>query len=225
MKRKGSTMKRVKTTGLTAEQASAVRAISKQVVLNTAETKSFIQTTSAALFNDLVYAQNLNFGLQQGVTADQLIGEKIFIKNIYARYKLVGTNNATASNENTAIRVLVIRTKKALTNTFASITKGDVFRGSSFNMAYSGLVDLHEVDLLFDEIHVFEQPNIAAVNQAGFMDIKISVNKTHYFDTDNGGYFKDKNYYMIVMAQKENVSIGADVGLISGQCVLNFKDS
>lgn len=226
LKRKASVMvKRPKVTGLTVDQQKAVRSIAKSVTLNLAETKSFISNVVQPLFNDLVYAQNLIFGITQGNAAEGIVGEKMYLKNFYMRFLLTSTNNGTATNESLGVRLLVIRTKKPLVNTWGPIVQGDVFRGANVAFAYQGMVDMHEVDLLYDQVHEFEQPNQLNINSGKFVEIKVPVNKTHYFDTDNGGYFKDKNYYLIATAVKDNIGIATNVGAIRGQWLVNFKDS
>lgn len=218
----GTRMKKM-ATGLNAKQKKAVTAIAKKATLKVAETKSSISIRLADLFNDLVYAQNLNFHLAQGQTAETIVGEKLYLKNIYIKGRFYSYNTAGAGNSNLHCRLMVIRTKKALTNTFSSITYDDVFRGSTTEIAESGFPDLHKVDVIKDVTYKIPMANISTEGTSTSFTHNLKINKTLFFDTDNGGYFKDKNYYLICSAHKAD-NPAANVGAIRFQWALNFKD-
>lgn len=199
--------------------AAAIRQITRGV----AETKSLLTMVSQGnIFPDTVYAQNLNSYISQGITSESIIGEKLFIKNIHLKLRLSSFNNAIATNGRLNYRLLVIKTKKALTTTYTTITGTDVFRNAS-DAATLGHVDLHKVDLLYDRKGSIVQPNQQNVNEQISVDINIPVNRTHWFDTDNGGYFKDKNYYLIWTATKPDTP-AANIGFMSSAWSVNFKD-
>lgn len=212
-----------KTKGLSQTQKKSVATIAKRVVHREAETKSAINSLSQAVAGDSVYAQNINFFLAQGDTSESIDGEKFMLKNIYMKASIIKHNNSTATNEDLTFRVMLIRTKKALTNTSTIITYSDVFRGSSDRLASKGFVDLHKVDLLYDKTFHFSQPNQANTFAQKAITINKKINKNLLFDTDNGGYLKDKNYYLIYTAHTPNNTVET-VATLRAQWALNFKD-
>lgn len=222
-KTKVKTGKKYRQTKITA--ASFNKAV-KKVVYGVAETKSFIANAAFNLADGSVYAINLNFPLIQGSNAENIVGEKLFLKNIYVKGEMFQVNSATVSNLPSYQRVLIIRTKKPLTNTNVSITPTDVFRlGTATNRwSTNGMVDLHKVDLLYDKLIYFGQPNQANTDQFRAVTINKKVDRTHYVDTDNGGYFKDKNYYMIICNDKNTAQAG-NSGSIRISWAMNFKDT
>lgn len=199
-------------------------AIAKKVVQGEAETKSTVNNVVTTLTGDAVYALNLLYVLQQGTTAEALIGEKFHLKNIYSRINYVQANSATASTGDSFLRVMMVRTKKPLTASGSLITATDVFRGATSRYASLGFVDLHKVDLVYDK--TFHIPVCELVNQdnSKYITINKKINKTLTFDLDNSAYVKDKNYYLIYTAHKADNN-GNGIGTFRFQWSLNFKDN
>jgi len=207
----------------------AMTAIAKSVLNKETETKSMLKKSlNIQHFPDTVYALNLNAPLLQGISSEQVIGEKIHLKNIHLKLLITAINSTGASNQNLIFRTLVVRTKKALTVTQSSVAFDDIFRGGTesptFDRASLAMVDLHRVDLLYDKTHVFSQPNQANVDVEKPVDIQIKINKNHMIDTDNGSYFKDKNYYLITTCHKNDLT-AVNVGLLNVAWTLNFKNA
>lgn len=195
----------------------------KKVTRGQAETKSSYNVeTPGNVFNDLVYALNLNYLITQGVSAQDVIGEKIFLKNIHLKVLMSSLNTTTATNGRLNYRLCVIKTKKLLTTSYSTVTTTDVFRASQ-NPATLGMVDLHKVDLLYDGIKSIMPPSIANNNDSVSTDINIPINRTHFFDQDSSGVFKDKNYFLIWTAQKPDAPL-ANVGFLKTGWTVNFKD-
>lgn len=202
----------------------AMTALVKKVVTKQAETKSAISHSTISQFDGSVYAQNLNFFLSQGVTSESIIGEKLMLKNIYLKMECFNINSSSASNQSLTFRVLIVRSKKNLTTTNSSILGSDIYRsGTSLRYSTNGHVDLHKVDLLYDKTIYFDQPNQANTDQHKPITANLKINKTHFVDIDNGGFFKDKNYYLIVTADK-NSSQAANTSFCRYSWSLNFKD-
>lgn len=198
-----------------------VARIARNVALKAAETKSFISNVSGgSQTQDAVVATNLIYSIGQGVTAESVIGEKVFIKNIHLKGYF---NTDTTNDAACTLRCALVRTKKALTNSRASITVTDAFRTNVTNEAALGHFDLHKVDVLWDKMYKVGIPNISGLSMTQAFDFNVPINKTHYFDADNSGYFKDKNYYLIVTAYKEKFGT-VTPGFMSLQWTVNFKD-
>lgn len=209
---------------LSANTSKQVRAIAKKVVLREAETKSAIFQTGNNHYHDLVYAQNLIFGIAQGTSANSIIGEKLLIKNINLKGVITNLNNTSATNSSLMFRTVIIRTKTPLVNTFGVITQDQVFRQNYLEPATTGMLDLHKVDVLYDKTHLISQPNISNVDNQRPFSLNLKVNKTHFVDTDNGGYLKDKNYYLITTCHKSGVIV-SNVGYLRVTWTVNFKDT
>ena len=199
-----------------------VTGIAKKVVHREAETKSALNNSIPGnMFNDSVYAQNLNFFISQGSNAENVIGEKFYLKNIHIKGTLSNLVNINTGNTPLFYRLLVIRTKKPLTNSSSIITATDIFRSSN-SIASLAHVDLHKVDLIKDITGKLTNP-INLTNDQTRFDINLKINKTHFIDTDNGGYLKDKNYYLIFTAYKVDNPV-FNVGFLSLNWSINFKD-
>lgn len=200
-----------------------VSAIAKKAVYKVAETKSPIQIRTSDLFNDLVYAQNVTFAIGQGNTSFAIEGKKFHIKNITVKGRIYSYNTATPTNSNLHFRFLLIRTKKALTNTFGAIAADDVFRGTTNEVATVGHVDLHKVDLIKDYSTKVLPTPIGSTGTSNSFSMNIPINKTVTVDTENGGYLKDSNYYIITTCYKAD-NPAANVGALRMQWATNYKD-
>lgn len=221
---KKRTNRKVAVKGLTTVQKKAVATIAKKVTYKVAETKSALNTGIAySHFDDAVYAQNLNFFLAQGISSEQIVGEKFYMKNIHIKGSFSNINSSISGNGTLTWRLAIIRTKKALTSSTLQITGTDVFRNSTTQIASLGMIDLHKVDLIYDKIHTISQPNISNANQNVPFDINVQINKTHFLDLDNSGYLKDKNYYLVSSCHKAD-GVAQNTGFIRFQYSLNFKD-
>ena len=218
----GTRMKKM-ASGLNARQKKAVTAIAKKTTLKIAETKSAVSVYQTDLFNDLVYALNLNYFLAQGSTSETIVGEKFFLKNIYLKGRFYSYNTASPGNSPLHCRLMVIRTKKALTNTFASQTISDIFRGSAVEVATTGFPDLHKIDVIKDVHFRVPQATIGTSGTSTSFTHNLKINKTLFTDTDNSGYLKDKNYYIIATCYKAD-NPAVNVGALRVQWALNFKD-
>lgn len=195
----------------------------KAIVHKEAETKSALSNvTPGFIFDDFCYAQNLNFFIQQGQTSEQLIGEKLFLKNIHLKGWLSSVNNATASNEPLMYRLLLIRSKKPLITTSGTITATDVFR-STVDLSSNAHVDMHKVDIIRDIRGKIPMPRLANTTDSIAFDLNVKINKSHTFDSDNSGYFKDKNYYLVYTAYKVSHP-ASNVGFLKMSYTLNYKD-
>jgi len=96
----------------------------KKVVLGLSETKSPINSVNFTLsVTDTLYAVNLNYFISEGVTAYQVVGEKCMLKNIHLRGAIIQNGSATLAatyNSPKSFRILIIKTKDALTTSTAA---------------------------------------------------------------------------------------------------------
>lgn len=213
-----------KTLGLTATQKKAVTILAKKATMGVAETKSYLNVHSQSMFSDLVYAHNIMFPIAQGSNSENVIGEKFFLKNIRLRGLLQSSNGTTPSNEKLFVRLALIRTKKNLTASASSITSTDVYRAPvSTYIASQAFLDLHKIDVVCERKFTVEQPQFDAISTGTAFDINCQINKTLFFDQDNSGYLKDKNYYVIFTCHKSG-GASATIGTIRYQYMINYKD-
>lgn len=200
---------------------AGITALIKKVVHKEAETKSLITWDEYALFNDYIYATNLNYKLQQGTGDDKIIGERFFLKNIHLKGHVV--NNNGTSNGNLVVRLAIIKTKTQLTNTTVAIGGTQVFRAGTVDFAASmGMVDFNKVDLVKDISFTIPQPSISNISNTRPFDINLKVERNLAMDFA-AGYLKDKNYYMVVTVHKADY-VAANAGYLRCQYTLNFKD-
>lgn len=197
-----------------------VSKIAKKVVLKAAETKSSLTSYSMTPLDGVWAASNLNFPIGQGDTAEDVIGEKVYLKSINIRGNIyIATPEAGIT---TLARVVVFRTKQNLTTSTASITATDLVRSPASTNPQQHHIDLHKVDLLYDSTFALT-PQVSAtqVIQQPF-NIVLPINKTHYFDSDSSGLFKDKQYYVGYVGYNGNVL--ANAAGCTFTAAINFKD-
>lgn len=206
-----------KITGMSVQQVSR---IARSVTLRAAETKSYLKDIgNTNQPDDALRVWNLNYGISQGTTAEGIVGEKLHLKNI----RIQGiVNSATQGNSNTkTVRMLVFKTKKALATGTSGIdvTVTDVMRSNIGT--FRNHVDLHKVDLLYDRTLMLT-PNYNNQVVSKTFTINVPINKTEYFDTDNSGFLKDKNYYFAIQHYDGN---GIYTPATHSFCYsVNFKD-
>lgn len=172
--------------------------IAKSVVHRSAETKSYVRYVSATPLDNVCYAINVIGRIGQGNSSETVIGEKMYMKNLRVR-GFTYSNNATFTTKQ--LRILVIRTKQQLTTTEAVISGlTDVFRTGTTTLTPVAHIDLHKSDVLYDNIWSITPrtgsvtPNTETVP----FEFNVPINRTEYFDSDNGTYLKDKTYYILV---------------------------
>lgn len=197
-----------------------VAKIAKRVVMKAAETKSSLTSYSVTPLDGVWNASNLSFPIGQGDTAEDVIGEKIHLKSINIRGSLYTANNNAGIS--TICRLVVFRSKQTLTTSSAAITSTDLVRSPAATNPQQHHVDLHKVDLLYDTTLCLT-PQVAnnQVIQQPF-NIVIPVDKTHYFDTDNSGLFKDKQYYLGFVGYN-GIIVSSPAGC-TFTVAMNFKD-
>ena len=218
-----TTLKTVKVGGKSYKQstitASSFNKAVKKVINKEAETKSFISTAYTFTgSSDVVYCANLVAPMTQGTGEGQYIGEKMQIKNIHLKAVI-----SRLVNETVFMRVLLIRTKQPITATSSNgITYTDVFRGGATSVATIGMVDLNKVSLVYDKLITVPEASITSTLGQRNWSYNLKLNKKVTWDTSNGSYLKDANYYLICVPQ--NPSNTPNIAFFRLQYTVNFKD-
>lgn len=209
--------KKKATKGLSKAMTKAVTKIVKKVDHKLAETKSFLGTVSLNPISDGWYSQNLIFALSQGVSAETMVGTKLFLKSFHLRvfYETLAARGSSPQ----LIRVAVIRAPQHLGS--GLLNTSDIVRAPAGATTYQHFIDYHKVSVL-KEYKRFINPLTASQQSTGF-DIKIPINKTVTFTADNSGYLKDSNYYLVVNASDYSGVNQAGQFQISYE--VNFQDS
>lgn len=197
-----------------------VAKIAKKVVMRAAETKSSLTSYNVTPIDGAWSVSNLSFPIGQGDTAEDVIGEKVHMKSLNIRGNIYVQNNNAGTT--TIARLVVFRSKQNLTTSSATITATDLVRATASTNPQQHHIDLHKVDLLYDTTLVLT-PQVANSQtiQQPFV-INIPVNKTHYFDSDNSGLFKDKQYYLGFVGYN-GIIVSSPAGCTFTAAV-NFKD-
>lgn len=203
--------------GLTKTQTKAVATIAKKATLKVAETKSYISSSTRSPVSDLYYASNLIYPITQGTTSETVIGEKMFLKNIHIRlfYKTaIGLGAAQQT-----VRFMVVQAKKDFTNSHGTVSYLDLMRGVGGTPSVD-FPDHHKVTIL-KKYEMVLNPSTTS-GHVFVKDIYVPINANKTFQSDNSGYFKAGNYYLILHAS--DFSGLNTTGQFSFTWSVNYKD-
>lgn len=199
-------------------------AVVKSVLNRELETKSAMaRITASSITEGLLYAANIGAAaVTQGSQAQQIVGEKMFLKNLHLKMNLISSSAAVPKT----FRVMVVASKDKLTNstnfslqTNSSILRPDVLPGD----LTLGHIDLHRVDVLYDHTFAFNPTLSASDAQRRDLTIRIPINKSVYAESENGSYFKNKNYYLAVTSYQSG-ALAVPVSL-DAVLAVNFRDA
>lgn len=198
---------------------SQIAKIARAVTLRAAETKSYLTGISNTNQGDnATRVWNLNYNISQGSGSTNVLGEKVHLKSIRIQGQIF--SNTSSNTATKVVRMVVFRTKKALSAGSAiDITATDLYRNNG--LPGQNHVDLHKVDLLYDSILTLTPQMTNQVVTRPFK-INIPINRTEYFDDDNSGYFKNKNYYLAIQHHDGNALAPPTTMYFS--YAVNFKD-
>lgn len=213
----GDSSKRVKMSQQT------IAKIARKTLLSMEETKSFL---SADLLLQPVdnswQIRNLLHPISTGAGSQNMIGRKMFIKNIRFRCNMFfnPTSNTTSAN----CRVVVFKHKDTITTTSANSPTGTEFLRSSVGQPAIAHVDLNKViTLLYDKtITMTRQIDATQVVQRP-LEFNIPINRTESFNGDASGLLDDGQYYLAFIAQNGNLTTNAVS--FNFQYAVNFKDA
>lgn len=213
-----------KTKGKSKLTAQAVAKIARAVTMKAAETKSYITSVADTVTDNVYRTVCVNYGIGQGAASEQKLGEKIFVKNLRIKGKVFQTSSGGASMLQRIGRIVVFRSKKNLaTSNPATLTRSDLMRTGGASYISADHVDLHKVNLLYDQTFLFPLQNATDQYTNHLIDINIPINKTCYFDSDTtNNYFKNEDIY-IAYAIYTNGGITTP-GTYIFNYSLNFKD-
>lgn len=198
-----------------------VAQIAKRVTLKQSETKSAISSNFLDPLDNNYQVQNLVYFITQGDDGDDMIGKKMHVNNIRINGFIQHTNNGSASK---FCRIVVFRTKSPLTATKTNLTKTDLFRSGGTTYVPTDHIDLHKVDVLLDK-RITVTPTISGtVRQGNQVAMNVRIDKDEWFDADNSGYLKGKNYYVAFGCYSGEGGVTAPAAFTYTWAV-NFKDS
>lgn len=218
------------------KKAAELKQIVKKVVMKTAETKSFLQSSSMSLAANSPRVENICSIITQGTGGTNVLGEKMFIENIRYRGILQWSGSLFVGTSNTPriVRMVVFHSKEKLTTSQTSLTVAQLFRQDhsgapdTGNLATKGHIDLHAVTLLHDQQIVIESRDLgttaAVADQIYPWSFNIPIKKTKYVERDNGNYFKDGAFYFAAVFDDIIASTAGAITL-NYTFAVNFKDN
>lgn len=203
-----------------------ITAVAKRVMNTQTETKSaYYVLSGSSLLDSSLYCSNICAGITEGVLNQNVIGQKLTLKDIHYRVWLRTIGDAVPRSA----RICVVASNQrmnTLTNfSFLTPTQSLTFFRSTSSAVYNSInqLDLHKCDVLYDN-HVIFNPSLSALDaQERVLDIRIPINKNVTFDQDNGSYFKNKTYYLLVQTM-EAATVGYPINW-QATVAVNFKDA
>lgn len=231
-----SSVKRRKSMPKKKDSVQKIRAIVKKQIMKTAETKSFLYSSSMSLAHNAPRVENICSLVTQGSGATNVLGEKMFIENIRYRGALIWSGALFVGTSNTPriVRMVVFWSKEKLTTTQANLTIAQLFRqdhsgaADTTNLATKAHIDLHAVKLLYDKQHTIEnrdQGTAAAVADKLYpFAFNVPVKQMKYVERDNGNYFKDGAFYFAAVFD-DTIASTAGAITLNYTVAVNFKDS
>jgi len=139
-----------KSRGLTAAQASSVAKIARSVVHSTAELKSYYTSWSSLQYDNLVSGFNPIYPISEGSTAETVIGEKMFLRNIQVSGFLY-PNVASAGNTCMARLVILHSRDKLFVGSQSNIRSSTMFRANGSGFLPVDQLDRHKFRDLHDQ--------------------------------------------------------------------------
>jgi len=187
---------RKRSSALSKPQVKAVKQIAKKTTLQVAETKVYQNHDQLSLTSDFWQVRNLIYPMSQGTTSVNVIGEKIHLKSINLR--CVYRTESARTDQIQFIRCALIKSKHDYTNTSSVVTSTELVKSPTANSPVCDIFDYHKITVLRQYKRVLTPQTTKGA--ACIFDFNVPINKTEYFQVDNGGYLKYGNYYLVAMA-------------------------
>jgi len=198
--------------------AAKVAQIARSVNLRQAETKQFQAASYLNMTSDFWQGVNLIYPMTQGTTSVNVIGEKIHLSSF--NFRCLYRTDTARTDSIQYLRVALIKAKKDFTNTSASLSTTDLVKSPTAATPFCDMFDYHKISVIRQYKRVLIPKTTKGY--ATSFDFNVKVGKNEFFQTDNGGYFKNGNYYLIAMAT-DGTGINTTGQFIYSYDV-NFKD-
>ena len=174
--------------------------VAGRVVRRVAETKTYYYGLGTSnWFNNSFKAWNVFYPIGQGTGDSQRIGDKI--QPVSAQLSGVFyTNDINTTNSQTTIRIMVVQNRYQQTNGVVTYQFTDWAGPNPIKVgdAIRGFIDTEQFTVLRDyKIQINPLNNTQTVNNR-YVKINIPMPKNFQYGSDNGGYGKFKNYYVLV---------------------------
>jgi len=178
-----------------------VTKVAKLAIRRSAETKNyFYNWIPQPLANNTTYAFNMLYDVAQGVEDNKRIGDKIFVNSVSYKINVLLDPGFFASSAipQINIRLTVVQNKTRQSNGVtgnAPTWGGDNLIKSGYAM--NGIIDREKFTVLKDRMYQIHPEN-NNVSQNWYKGLRVPFKKNISYDSDNGGYLKFKNYYLLM---------------------------
>lgn len=180
--------------------AKVIRKIAVKAIKSQAETKNFYyHYTAQNMAGNVKYAINAYYDISQGTGDMNRIGDKIFINKVNWRMNIVVDPGlfTTVTQPQFFVRYYVVQNKARQSNGLLGALQtwgGDNPIKAGYPM--NGILDLEKFQVLKTKIIKFNPVN-TTVKFNAYINVSIFPKKSIHYDTDNGGYLRFKNTYLI----------------------------
>ncbi|AIF34811.1 putative capsid protein [Sewage-associated circular DNA virus-4] len=179
-----------------------IRRIAVKAIKSQAETKNYyyhwlVQNQSTAF----PYAHNAFYEINQGVGDNQRIGDKVYVSRLTYKLGFTIDSNFFAPfgvRGDIYVRCLLVQNKARQNNGitgFLPTWGGSVLMKSGYFQ--NGIVDKEQFTVLRDRNFHLSPGNAINGKQTYYRNISVRWAKNIQYDSDNGGYMKFKNTYLI----------------------------
>lgn len=188
-------------------ELTKMRQLAKQVVIGSAETKTWCnQNTSNIVDNGGVYV-NLTNGVVVGTGQVNRIGKKI--RPVRIDVRCLFYSNPASGTATKTFRVMLIKTNIRLGTTSGTLTLNDIFKPSTQSVVMDSLPDLNKVTVYHDRTYTTTPTYGSVTAQTMLRPIQFSVypKSPDHYEEDTSSYLKNGSYYLIFTAYDGNVTV------------------
>ena len=209
-------------TKLSKSVAQDVAKIARSVVQKQAETKSYYTNWVHLLYDNRISAVNPIYNIGQGTTSEQIVGEKMFIKNIQVFGNLFPL--VTAGWDKTCLARLIVchARDKLITGNQGAIGASSFMRTGGTGTYPIDAIDLHKVKVLSDTKWVI-QPFITGGTVNSPYSVTVPISKNEFYDSDASGYLRDGQYFVALIVY-DNRGVASNYWGSNMNTAVNFID-
>lgn len=202
--------------------AAQMGQIAKKVLLNQAETKSYVSEGTQNVIDNLAKFQNLNYGVTTGGTRLDRIGQKIYLTSI--RIKGLYYSNSSSNTSTKSFRVLVIKKTVSLGTGVGTPTLTDIFRSGTTNVVTTAMVDTDKVSVFYDKTFA-TTPTFGAVTTQTMLrpfEFIIPFGQKEVFTDAGNSELQNGSYFLVLCSYDGNGVLSS--GGFNYSWSFNFKD-
>lgn len=182
--------------------------------------------SSSTLKHNTLYTTAPTQVVVRGDAGNQRTGDQIYLRYL----KLHGVVGNRTTQDQSTFRVLLVKCENRFTATnpdttwFSGVGISNIFF-AALDYAYA-LVDPNlECKVLYDKLYTVRANQSGTLNTQQF-EASVPIMKMLTYDKQNQTYFKDEQYYWVVIPSTPNGVTGTtDVGLLNLTGIVTYRDS